>query len=147
MSQLKLGRDNTLIKSVVTRSTKRNSVINIYSQFRIIVVRLYMMSNKGYSRTTEHTLSISGNNLVTPVNVRLAVSPFGVWFSGRITITHTIFAESRSVRYVGTLFATIKSLTKKIRVEIELLTASLTFSIFALFGHQSEYNKLIGVNQ
>ena len=123
---LKLSSYNASVMFVMARPTKGNSIVNVYSQLWKIFIRLYM---------------------ITPINVIFSVSPLSVRFSGRVIITQTIFTESRGVRYVCTFFTTIKSFAEKVRIKIKHFTAPLAFSIFTLFGHQSEYNKLKGVNQ
>lgn len=144
---LKLSSYNASVMFVMARPTKGNSIVNVYSQLWKIFIRLYMMSDKRFFTTAMNAFSISSYNFGTPVNVRLTVSPLSVRFSGRVIITQTIFTESRGVRYVCTFFTTIKSFAEKVRIKIKHFTAPLAFSIFTLFGHQSEYNKLKGVNQ
>lgn len=144
---LKLSSYNASVMFVMARPTKGNSIVNVYSQLWKIFIRLYMMSYKSFFTTTNLTNFITLNYMITPINVIFSVSPLSVRFSGRVIITQTIFTESRGVRYVCTFFTTIKSFAEKVRIKIKHFTAPLAFSIFTLFGHQSEYNKLKGVNQ
>ena len=144
---LKLSSYNASVMFVMARPTKGNSIVNVYSQLWKIFIRLYMMSDKRFFTTAMNAFSISSYNFGTPVNVRLTVSPLSVRFSGRVIIAKPRFAKNRCIRDIRTFFTAVESFAKKIRVEIKTFTTSFTVNIFTLFGHQSEYNKLKGVNQ
>lgn len=147
--KLKLSSYNTTIMSIMTASTQSYAVSNVYSKCRKIFVRLYMMSNQRLLATTMNASKvIPHKHSISPLVVSKSIAPFS--FVQR-HFCNTFFALSLAhlyvCRFIRTCLRTETSFTSQIRELIEHIAASFTVFVYTLFGHQSEYNKFIGVKQ
>lgn len=146
---LKLSSYNAKIMFVMTRPTKGNPIINVYSKFREVFVRLYMMSSKvARSTTVSAFVVVSAKNFSSPIFVSPSMSPLST--IDRHSFNALLAFSSNYLRVSSLIRASLRaesSFAFKIRELVKSFTAPFALLVYSVFGHQSEYNKIIGVNQ
>lgn len=144
-----LTRYNPSIFFVMATPTESNSVININSKVRILIIRFYMMSNKRFTFTTMLTnIAISFKDFVSPLYISPSISPSFIVRGYRLAAFRVLsLLNIFDGSFIGTQLRAEPTFTSKIGKLVEQFITGFAVFSFTLFGHQSEYNKYKGAKQ